>query len=273
MNADCAFTIGSTHAVCQDYAVAINKPDRSHAIVSDGCSSSPHTDIGARLVVRAATQLLSTATQIAVTSLHEEASRQALKWAREIGLPDQSVDATLLTAQVLNNKLLIGVSGDGVVVLESTRGVFDVYSFSFLNGFPLYPAYQLQVERLQALQSNENAEKEIRHFQAPGPNGPFELVSTSSSSNVTESMELDATELKQVAIISDGIHSFYKTEIGTTSRHTVSMPLQHVLKDVIAFKGGHGTFVARRLKKLTKQGQLIGMHHSDDLAIGAIHLG
>ncbi|HYO91642.1 MAG TPA: hypothetical protein VEQ40_08400, partial [Pyrinomonadaceae bacterium] len=69
MNADSAFLIGATHAVCQDYAVAGNgTPDERAAvsnlqanpyvILSDGCSSSPDTDIGARLLVKAAEQVL-----------------------------------------------------------------------------------------------------------------------------------------------------------------------------------------------------------------------
>ena len=50
-HADAAFTIGKTHAVCQDYALAQNASDTSPlraTWLSDGCSSSPHTDIGAR---------------------------------------------------------------------------------------------------------------------------------------------------------------------------------------------------------------------------------
>jgi hypothetical protein len=272
MNADCAFEIGSTHAICQDYAVASNQPDRSYTIVSDGCSSSPHTDIGARLIVRATTQLLSASTQIVVTSLHREAAYQALKWAKDIGLPDESVDATLLTANVQDGKLVIGASGDGVVVLESTQGTVDVYSISFPSGFPLYPAYQFQPDRLTALLVDNVAGKEIRHFQAPGPGGPLELVSSTSTTNVTESMQFDAEEYKLAVIISDGVQSFYTTETSSTSRHTVALSMQLMLPDLIGFKSGHGTFVSRRAKRFARQCASTGVRHSDDLAIGAIYL-
>jgi hypothetical protein len=50
MKADSYFEIGSTHQVCQDYALAYASDDFAYAIMSDGCTSSLNTDIGARLV-------------------------------------------------------------------------------------------------------------------------------------------------------------------------------------------------------------------------------
>ena len=52
MNADAYFTIGKEHVqkdpfVCQDYAAVVG-PGR--VVLSDGCSSSRHTDFGARLL-------------------------------------------------------------------------------------------------------------------------------------------------------------------------------------------------------------------------------
>ena len=55
MNADCYYEIGYSHTVCEDYALAgkINN-DISFAIVCDGCSASPHVDVGARILTYAA---------------------------------------------------------------------------------------------------------------------------------------------------------------------------------------------------------------------------
>ena len=50
MKADAYFEIGATHLVCQDYALAFANNEYAYAIVSDGCTSSPNTDIGARLI-------------------------------------------------------------------------------------------------------------------------------------------------------------------------------------------------------------------------------
>ena len=43
---DSYFKIGKTHLICQDYALH----SEGHISLSDGCSSSPNTDIGSRLL-------------------------------------------------------------------------------------------------------------------------------------------------------------------------------------------------------------------------------
>src|SRR6185295_18680312 len=104
MNTDAAINIGSTHSVCQDYAIARN----GYVVLADGCSSSPDTDIGARLLVKALDQRLGTPTDI--EELHRESARTALGWAAMLGLPDQAVDATLLSAHVEGEDLIIACS-------------------------------------------------------------------------------------------------------------------------------------------------------------------
>ena len=109
MNADSTFTIGSSHQVCQDYAVAGLRNDRglasqrnrlAYAVVSDGCSSSIDSDFGSRLLSKAAERLILSEDHAAPDDarlLHEAASLRALRLARKVGLDPTSVDATLLT--------------------------------------------------------------------------------------------------------------------------------------------------------------------------------
>ena len=106
-----------------------------YVIVSDGCSSSPDTDIGARLLVKAAQRLILSSERLpadCLQGIHEEAARLALAQAGLIGLRPQAVDATLLTAHLCNGTAIIACSGDGVVVLQSRTGLTDVYSIWFL---------------------------------------------------------------------------------------------------------------------------------------------
>src|SRR5690348_728265 len=142
MNADATINIGSTHSICEDYVVARG----GHVVLSDGCSSSPDTDIGARLLVKALDQLLKKPTDI--EELHKGAARIALDWANMIALPPQSVDATLMSIHVANQDLIIACSGDGVIILESQAGVLDVYTISSPSGYPFYPSYVHQPDRL-----------------------------------------------------------------------------------------------------------------------------
>ena len=48
---DAFFSIGKTHMVCQDYARSgTTRAGHPYAIVCDGCSSSPDTDLGSRFL-------------------------------------------------------------------------------------------------------------------------------------------------------------------------------------------------------------------------------
>src|ERR1051325_3113577 len=156
MNSDAIINIGSTHAICQDYAIARN----DHVILSDGCSSSPDTDIGARLLVKALDQLLKNPADI--EQLHKNAAQIALDWSNMIALPPQSVDATLMSIHVTDEDLIIACSGDGVIVLESQAGVLDVYSISSPSGYPFYPSYVHQPDRLSELVTNDRHTKTIK---------------------------------------------------------------------------------------------------------------
>jgi hypothetical protein len=269
MNADCTFIIGTTHTVCQDYAIALNHAKGSYVVVSDGCSTSPATDIGSRLMVQAGSQALLNVDQD-FRALHKSASGQALHWAQTIGLLPQSADATLLTVYCDGQDLIISASGDGVLILESRSGTRDVISISYPSGFPLYPTYAHQRERLDTWRANERAYKEVRHFRAAST---FELVETSTSTNLTEVFRLPASDYLFAGVLSDGVNSFYKTEETATSRQTTSIPMEQVVAEILSFKSFAGAFVKRRAKKFANACAARGWCHADDLAIGAIYLG
>jgi len=256
MNADATINIGSTHAICQDYAIAKN----GYVILSDGCSSSRDTDIGARLLVKALDQRLSTTTDI--EELHKESARIALGWASMLGLPAQSVDATLLSVHVKGADLIVACSGDGVIILESQSGALDVYAISSPSGYPFYPSYVHQPERLAELVANNRCTKEIK---------TAERVTTSDS--LTIAFKLNVADYKYAAVASDGINSFFHTEQATTGKRLEPLSLPDVLSEFWSFKNSHGAFVERRMKRFKKDTQPKGWHHADDLAIGVIHLG
>ena len=247
MNTDATINIGSTHSLCQDYALAGN----GYVILSDGCSSSPYTDIGARLLVHAMARNLSAHD---ISELHKEAARVALAWARMIGLPPQAVDATLMSAHVCGEDLIVACSGDGVIILESSDGVLDVYAISSPSGYPFYPSYVHQPDRLAELVTNNRCNKEVKHHD-----------STEITDSLTISLKLKAANYKYVALASDGINSFLHAQ--------QRVCLTDVLKEFWAFKTSHSAFVERRIKRFKKDTHVKGWQHADDLAIAVIHLG
>lgn len=278
MNAGTAFAIGATHKVCQDYAVAGNGEARQNVFVgpyvllSDGCSGSPDTDIGARLLVKAGEQVLThfSCTTTDSSLLHEEAARRALLWAILTGLHIQSVDATLVTAHVNGEELIIGCSGDGVIALESKSGAVDVYSISYDSGYPVYPAYLHQPDRLMVL---DTTDKQIKHFHSASTGEVLKISGVTISDSITEAFNLRKQDYKLVAVISDGIHSFFRTAQNETSKRLESIAMTQVVSELISYKSISGAFVERRFRRFLKDSLSRGWLHTDDLAIGVIYLG
>jgi hypothetical protein len=258
MNADATIYIGSTHTLCQDYAIARNH----HVILSDGCSSSPDTDIGARLLVKALDQSLTTPANI--EALHKEAARVALDWANMLTLPPESVDATLMSIHITGDELIVACSGDGVIMLESQTGALDVYSISSPSGYPFYPSYVHQPDRLAELVNNDRHTKTIKDFRST-------KVTTTDSLTVT--FKLNVADYKYAAVASDGINSFFHTQQATNGKRVEPVSLSDVLNEFWTFKNSHGSFVERRMKRFRKDMHARGWQHSDDLTIGVIHLG
>jgi hypothetical protein len=282
MNVDSAFIIGTTHQVCQDYAASgINQPhgtqSNSHAytIVSDGCSSSPDTDIGSRLLTKSAEQLIQSARNSSVQiieSIHRRASHVALGRAQALGLAPNSVDATLLSLHASSNTVFAACSGDGVIVFQSNTGLIDVYVISFPYGYPLYPTYIHQPDRLAALSGDER-EKEVRQYQNTGSNGSLILKSVYESRSITEVFARPTKNNRLAAVLSDGIHSFSELVQTPTSKSVIGIPVEKVLRDFLSFKTFNGAFVRRRFKRVREEYQRNGRSNHDDLSCGIIYFG
>ncbi len=288
MNSDSAFIIGATHEVCQDFAVAGGGSVIHHGgdtassggpyvIVSDGCSSSPDTDTGARLLVKAAQGLMRSSEQLpadCLQGIHEEAARLALARADLIGLCPQAVDATLLTAHLCNGTAIIACSGDGVVVLQSRTGLTDVYSISYTSGYPLYPSYAHQPERLRLIEGGGSSNaKEVKHFRVGSDGKSWRLQDSLISDSRVEIFTRQIQECQLAAVLSDGIHSFFTARKTETTKRVEAIPMWEALKELVSFKSTHGAFVKRRLKRFKGHCQLKGWRHLDDLAVGVIYMG
>jgi hypothetical protein len=241
--------------------------------LSDGCSSSPDTDIGARLLVRALDRILIEDRTRGSDELHREAACTALGWAELIGVPAEAVDATLLSARVEGNELIVACSGDGVIVLESPAGGLEVYAISSPSGYPFYPAYVHQPERLAEMIDQRRCVKELKHFRRESPQAGFELLEVTTSESLTEVFTLNVLDYKYAGIASDGLNSFFRTQPSATGNRLEPVCLTEVLSRFWSFKNSHGAFVERRLKKFKKDAEARSWDHADDLSLGVIHLG
>ena len=135
MNADAHYLIGDGHAVCQDYALA----NGSVAVVADGCSSSPGSDVGARLLARLALRSLCS----------EKILRRASTMARALALPPTALDATLLAITADGRGADVVAYGDGVVAARARNGGLEIHHLRYPSGAPAYLSYGLDPCRLR----------------------------------------------------------------------------------------------------------------------------
>ncbi|MES2463793.1 MAG: protein phosphatase 2C domain-containing protein, partial [Armatimonadota bacterium] len=160
IQSDAAFLIGRTHKVCQDYAVADNShTDLESVWLSDGCSSSSNTDIGARLLSHGIQQRLSEFGPVGeaaagdlqkslLDAVLRKTIRSAARSARQIGITRSALDATLLGLVSDRETVSAVLCGDGAVVFGMQDGTRDVYRLQYPAGYPYYPVYADDRDRL-----------------------------------------------------------------------------------------------------------------------------
>ncbi len=161
---DSFFRIGSTHAVCQDYAATAQEAaapefgehERTVAVVGDGCSGEADTDVGSRLVVhgflsqwrqvRAPLSFEAWVERMSVAvSTGVSMARAALTW---VSLPPSAATVTAVVAEhhgALGNRTRGAIFGDGALTFRFPRSslvVVEVVPPSSERGsLPAYPSY------------------------------------------------------------------------------------------------------------------------------------
>lgn len=259
---DCAFFTGSTHQVCQDYARHGKTEQGPYVLIADGCSSSPDSDIGARLLVMAAERCIDTSD---LYSYHEKTIELAAAYARSMGLADQCLDATLLTLRIDNGVPTAMVYGDGYIATRKD-GILKVTKIFFSNNTPLYLNYKIKPARLVSAKMVP-ALFENMEF------GPEETrVDPERALNAEFLVQRAEPGADFIAIMSDGAGSFLKPIPSETSKTNESVDQFDILPELLAFKTFQPGFVQRRLKRLEKDNRERGWQHHDDLSVGAIYL-
>jgi hypothetical protein len=291
MGADYFFRMGSTHSICQDYAIAGEVDGYRYALLSDGCSGvadpeqpgSPFTDFGARFLVRAARQHMDDLARgvFPGCAIAEHAARMAMA----AGLSPTALDATLLTAVTTSNgDVVTSQTGDGVIAARTRDGSIRYRTLRFGNGMPLYLSYQLDPDRMETLIHPERSGRAVspqerdaagtvevvERMYVPGegwrePTTTVERFDESTRGLWTEVFYRD--EFDVVLIMSDGVETFQ-------TKNATLMPLEGVLPQLFDFKGFAGQFLVRRCTRfLQKFCVEYGWSHADDFSVAGIHLG
>jgi hypothetical protein len=222
--------------------------------------------------VKAAEKLFNTQETSEAGELHRAAAQLALEWASVIGVAPEAVDATLLSAFGSGDELIVACSGDGVIALETRAGVLDVYEICSPSGYPFYPSYVYQPERLATLVNSGRCGKEIKHYRRESTHERLAMREVIARDSLTEVLKFKVSDYKYAAVTSDGLHSFVCAQPSSSGKSVTAVCVTKVFEEFWSFKNSHGKFVERRMKRFKKDSQADGWQHTDDLSVGVIHL-
>jgi hypothetical protein len=259
--ADSHYAIGKSHLYCEDYALEGQRP-APFLIVSDGCSSSPHSDTGARLIAQAAREYLQghLAQRQDAPDYREMGLYVALKAqaaARVIGVAESALDATLVTAFAFGDRLRVHAYGDGLVVTRDLDGAWRSIRIGFSHNAPYYPSYLIQRTR-HAEYAEWSVGQEKRVNDSAGQySGVFDCQEPSQFS-------FDAARIALLAIASDGLDSF--VDRGRRS----PVPMDQVVPELLALKNPADGFVKRRMGRALRSYAKRDVWPADDLALGVL---
>jgi len=295
MNVDTAFTTGKSHATCQDFAISekSNNIDeyRNTIVIADGCSGSPFTDFGARILAKTAINQIR---DLGYPNLHEFDEEQCILSARPLikmlNLPTQCLDTTLLFASACDSQAQIITYGDGVIAIKIKTGDIIIINAAYTDSYPFYINYLYDKKRRHENWLDDHDKKEVSHFILRN-NGKVEIID--EKCDFHPRLEIDGNEIgtmsiqlqrtiidivsfdtiEFIAIMSDGVHSFYESITTETSKYNQHISYFDILRELLSFKSFNSKFVQRRLNKFTKDCEKKNWLYMDDVSLGVIYLG
>ena len=269
MNSDCAFYIGDTHEVCEDYALA----SPSSIFLSDGCSSAVNTDIGSRILTSIAYKNVidlegePPKEYISLQDYFNEVIYESRDVARQLGLTRDCLYATLLMARVTKERILFHAFGDGAIALGKKDGTVKIVKIDFPSNAPRYLAYRLTLSDRDGFSAMDKG-RVISEYQID--KGICTKLSTKKEPSYDYedlyAMSYKRDEYDWVSIVSDGVFSFLHP-------NEKEVPLTEVFRDLFCFKNFQGKFVQRRLKRFLQNYHKNRKINYDDISMAAINLG
>lgn len=291
MLSDSYFEIGTTHEVCEDYAVH----GENYAIVSDGCSNGGgpriHTDWGARFLCKAAEEHIGTfEPQQLMFNI-----QQRITWMMA-GFPTLHRDcltATLLMLRVLDGKFHAFTIGDGVIGGKRKDGRWKIHVIDY-HSAPFYLAYKMEgstEEYLEQFGDKYAINTYFGKLLTPEMEPPEVPVREERQKAWSQTMshaekeyiidpqapynifEFPVDEYEFVFVASDGIEQF-KQQINKQNNPICTLDALRVVMDFITIYPGFAKHQKNWAFKQDKAGTLVRRKwkNFDDVSVGAIHV-
>lgn len=272
MGTDFFLKKGDAHLICQDYVMAGTHNSIEVAALADGCSGypnpailgSPNTDFGARFLIRAAIENIEVMACNAFFAA--DIITRALEMSEKVGLHNECLDATLLTAVRVPHGVRVFQTGDGVVAARKRTGEVHYFTRSFDRNAPFYLSYLLQQSLVPYLNEVKEVEKTEGLRDLSGAWNTSAEVCRLVESDLVESYYFSQETYDVVLLLSDGVESF-------TTANRATVPVHDVLDQIFDFKGLIGEFLVRRCNRFfTKFCVENGWKHYDDFSVAGIAL-
>lgn len=275
MNIDHCFMRGSSHVICQDYALTGMTQNLHYAIVADGCSmiktpteSKPHpfSDFSSRIVTFSAKESLyelrsfGDATAILRSDFITLLRSKVKAIGEQVGITPGAGDATLNIACHHNNIIMHLMIGDGVVVLD-TEYEWIIRERKFTPNFPFYVSYFLLQGRRQQydqlgvkiVDTTHIIDKETGEVRTSEEEIPFDQLDHAEIYR--------AEDARSITVLSDGISDLRRGD---------QIPLADAVMMLFPFKSYMGAFAKRRLRAFERQLNKEGIVANDDIAMATI---
>ncbi len=250
--------MGSSHKICEDYIISENNYiPVPYVILSDGCSSSQNTDIGARILTHLTKQYL-----LSQSSFFNLNSQDMSNWiiynaeniVKTMGLNKSCLDATLIISYIVNDDVYVYMYGDGFLITIDLNNEIRFSKISYKNSAPYYLSYQINSYRNE-LYKKSNPKKRLTNKYTCYTWLPYENPFLK---------KLKCEDFKGIFIASDGLDSFI-------NKDGEKQNIEKIMKEITSFKNTNGEFIKRRMG--SKKGVINNLKekeftHYDDISIG-----
>lgn len=286
LKVDSWYTMGMGHKFCEDYAfhkkIYSREGDRVNEnaliLLSDGCSGSDNTDVGARMMVHSAEILFTDAIEKGnfddLEPFYRDAARRTLLHLEALGLPEDAADASLVSLIATDGYWLAGLYGDGAVVTKGKNGEIQIFTIQYSQNYPVYPIYQVVEGRYELLQELVPHNQKQVWISTYNPDGTFEEKGYVTEEFLTE-FGGNTKDYEFVAIFTDGVDSFTKPDPmrPTKRKYRKHQHLATFIPELTKFNNLKGAFVERKMRSFVERKAELGWEHYDDFTMGVIHFG
>ncbi len=285
MQIDSFFTKGVSHKICEDYTMHGIIKGNPYIIVCDGCSGSDETDFGARLLARAAKEAIRHLSlyyndfyndfynddfKELFDNLEYEIKFNVNEMIKSTNSSLSVIDATLLIAFNIDDKVFIYTRGDGTFAYKTTDGILNIETIEFKSGAPFYLSYDLSSSNLECYKNTKNDKKVLT--SSIFKNGDC-------INNIIENVDYDfrifkvipLKDLEFISLMSDGVSAFQFNSKFEGEKNNLKLSTNEIVRNMVAYKNYAGEFVDRRMNRMMKDLSKEGIENFDDVSSATIY--